>query len=254
MRAISLRFVAGYMAVGAAIAGWWGVRVRAHGVCDCGRVHMVVQWASAAAVPGGQRRDGQPLLDEPGDVLHRLGNERAVPIVLLISVRHFPVPLLCLCHPQFPAGGGFRGGALPLDKARCLCHRGAKRRGLSASHRLVRARLKFFGLTGGFVVVVAAPHGFVRAVGAEQAWGKWRCRRVAEVEPLCDSSYDFLSLLQQGANEGIGFASGRPRGGAPGQLSHGQVLESSQRLWDGSLGLVGVAGATGVVVHRGGVG
>lgn len=198
-------------------------------MCDCGRVD-VVQRAGAPAVPGGQRWDRQPLLNEPGDVLHCLGDEGAVPVLLPVSVRQVSVPLLCfvdcLRHSQLPAGGGFRGGAFPFDKTG-VRHRGAEQGRLHTPHRLIGEHLGFFGLTGSFVVMVIAPHGFVRVVGGKQAGGKWGSRRVAEVEPLCNSSYNFLSLLQQAANQGIRFISRRSWRGAPRRLGHGEILETS---------------------------
>lgn len=106
-----------------------GVGVCADCVCDRGCVH-VVQRAAAPAVPGGQRWDRQPLLDEPGNVLHCLGDEGAVSIPFLLLQSGpllLSIPLLLsvshLGHPQLPAGGRFRGRAFSFGKSfshRCV--------------------------------------------------------------------------------------------------------------------------------------
>lgn len=122
VRAASVRFVAGYVAVGEAVGGsvggLWdvcGVRVCADRVCDC-RCVCVMQRAAAPAVPGGQRGHSQSLLDESGNVMYCLGNQGAVPrplfFFLLFSLPP-SIPLLlyvsCLSHFQLPAGCRLRG-------------------------------------------------------------------------------------------------------------------------------------------------
>lgn len=210
VRAASGGFVAGCVAVGVAVGGSvrgglrgvCGVQVCADRVRDCRGVR-VVQRAAAPAVSGGQRGDGQSLLDESGDVLYCLGDQGTVPpplLVLLRLPRPLPVPVLLpvarLSQFQLPTGRGFRGGALPFAEG-SVGHGCVERAGPHASHRFVGWYLGLFGLTGSYVVVVTAPHGFGRVVGCEKAWRQRRRCGVAEVKPLCDAGDNFLSLLQQ---------------------------------------------------------
>lgn len=109
-----------------------GVGVCADCVCDCGCVHLV-QRAAASAVPRGQRWDRQPLLDEPGNVLHCLCNEGAVSVPFLLLFQSGPLLLSIslllsvsrLCHLQLPAGCWFRGQAFSFGK--CFSHRCVER-------------------------------------------------------------------------------------------------------------------------------
>lgn len=217
-----------------------GVRVCADRVCDC-RCVRLVQRAAAPPVPRGQRGDRQSLLDESSNVLYCLGDQGAVSPSLLVFLLLFlslPIPLLlsvsCLSHFQLPAGCRFRGGAL-LFAERSVSHGCVEGAGPHTSHRLIGRYLWLFGLTGSYVVMVTAPHGFGWVVRRKKAGGEWRCCGVAEVEPLCDAGNNFLSLLQQGANQGVCLGCSRPRGGAAGWLSQGEMFESSQWLRDGPL-------------------
>ncbi len=211
-------------------------------MCDCCCVR-VVKGAAAPAVPGGQRGDRQSLLDESSNVLYCLGDQGAVspPLLvflllflsLLLSVPHL-LSVSCLSHFQLPAGCRFRGGALPFAE-RSVSHGRVEGALPHTSHGLIRRYLGLFGLTGSYVVMVTAPHGFGRVVRSKKAGGEWRCCGVAEVEPLCDAGYNFLSLLQQGANQGVCLGCSWPRGGAAGRLCQGEILKSSQWLRDGPL-------------------
>lgn len=219
----------------------------------CDRCAHVLQGAAAPAVPGGQRGDRQSLLDESCNVLHCLGNEGAVSVFLSVRLVSFPflLPVPHLVHFQLPAGCGFRRGRLPFDEIG-FSHRRVERAGPPTSHRLVRGYFRFFGLTGSCVVMVAAPHGFGRVVRCKQAGREWWGCWVTEVEPLCNSSNNFLSLLQQRANQRVPLVCGRPWGGATGRLCHGEILQNSQGLGDGTLRLFGVAGTE--LIHLRGVG
>lgn len=181
-----------------------GVQVRADRVRDCCCVR-VVQRAAAPAVSGGQRGDGQPLLDEPSDVLHRLGDQGTVSPPLLVSLPlRLPLPLsipvllsvACLGQLQFPTGCRFGGGALPFAEGSVSYGR-VERAGPHAPHRFIGWYLGLFGLAGSYVVMVTAPHGFGRVVGCKKAWRERWCCGVAEVKPLCDTGDNFLSFLQQ---------------------------------------------------------
>lgn len=211
-------------------------------MCDrcCVRV---VQGAAAPAVPGGQRGDRQSLLDKSSNVLYCLGDQGAVStplFVLLLLFLSLPLsiprllPASCLSQFQLPAGCRFRGGALPFDK-RSISHRCVEGALPHTSHGLIGRYLGLFGLTGSYVVMVTAPHGFGRVVRSKKAGREWRCCGVAEVEPLCDAGYNFLSLMQQGANQGVCLGCSRPWGGAAGRLCQGEILKSSQWLRDGPL-------------------
>lgn len=219
-----------------------GVRVCANRVCDCCCV-CVVQRAATPAVSGGQRGDRQSLLDESSNVLYCLGDQGAVspplPVFLLLFLAlPLSVPLLLcvsrLSHLQLPAGCRFRGRALPFAE-RSVSHRCVEGAGPHTSHRLIGWYLGLFGLTGSYVIMVTAPHGFGRVVRSKKAGREWRCCGVAEVEPLCDAGDNFLSLLQQGANQGVCLGCSGPWGGTAGWLCKGEIFKSSQWLRDGSL-------------------
>lgn len=167
----------------------------------------VVQWAAAPAVSGGQRGDRQSLLDESSNVLHCLGDQGAVSPPLLVFLLLFlflslplSIPILLsvsfLSHFQLPTGCRFRGGALPFAE-RSVSYGGIEGARPHTSHRFVGRYLRLFGLTGSYVVMVTAPHGFGRVVRGKKAGREWRRCGVTEVEPLCDTGDNFLSFLQQ---------------------------------------------------------
>lgn len=103
------------------------------------------------------------------------------------------------------------------------------------SHRLIGRYLRLFGLTGSYIIMVTAPHGFGRVVRSKKAGRKWGCCGVTKVEPLCNTGNNFLSLLQQGTNQWVCLRCSRPRGGAAGWLGNGKILKSSQRLGECTL-------------------
>lgn len=197
-----------------------------NGCCVC-----VVHRAAAPAVHGRQGGGRQSLLDQSGDVLYCLGEQRALSIPFLLrltapqpSAAHLAISFLH--HLELSAGWGF-----PLSKARlsygCTLP-------LTAP-RLIGGRLRLFGLTGGNIVMVTAPRDFGRAVRIEKAKRERGCCGVTKVKPLCDPGDNFLSLLQQRANQRVCLSGCRPWGGTAGRLCQGDIFKSPQRFRDGPL-------------------
>lgn len=191
----------------------------------------------AAAAYGGEGGDRQSLLDQSADVLYCLGDQGALSLPFLLCLT-WPHPLSAttitisfLHHFQLSAGCGFRGAALPLAEGR-VSYGGTSP--LTAS-RLIGGRLRLFGLTGSNIVMVTAPRDFGRAVRIEKAKRERGCCGITKVKPLCDSGDNFLSLLQQRANQRVCLSCSRPWGGTAGRLCQGDIFKSPQRFRDGPL-------------------
>lgn len=203
----------------------------------------------------GQRGDRQSVLNQSGNVLNSMGQETTVSLSL--SVSQCLSVSLCLqvsqCLPdsvsvsqclsisvlwesQSAAGNRFWGQRLP-DNSRCIANGRVERGGRGVLSR--RSSLWLFGLAErGVVKVTATDRSLGGGVGGEEGRGEMGGGRVAEVEALSDSGDDFLSLLEQRANQRIGLRGGSG-GGAPRGLCQRISLKGLEGFGATPLGALG---------------